>query len=60
MRNAIDMAIAALEKQNPKKLDVWADGTEHCTNCEHDNSCLGFKICVNCGQAIDWSVENVN
>lgn len=51
----LDMAIAALEKQIPKKLDVWADGTEYCPNCEHDNSCLGFKVCVNCGQALNWS-----
>ena len=50
-----DISIAALEKQIPKKLDVWADGTEHCPNCELDNSCLGFKICVNCGQRLIWS-----
>ena len=51
------VACEALEKQIPKKLEVWADGTEHCPNCEHDNSCLGFKVCVKCGQAIDWEVE---
>ena len=51
------VVIEALEKQIPKKLEVWADGTEHCPNCEHDNSCLGFKVCVKCGQAIDWKVE---
>ena len=50
----VEVVVKALEKQIPKKLDVWADGTEHCPNCEHDNSCLGFKICVNCGQKLDW------
>ena len=52
-----EIAIEALEKQIPKKLDVWANETEHCPNCEHDNTCLGFRFCVNCGQAIDWSAD---
>lgn len=49
----VTLARKALEKQTPKKLEVWADGTEHCPNCEHDNSCLGFKVCVSCGQRLD-------
>lgn len=53
----LKFTIEALEKQISKKLEVWADGTEHCPNCEHDNSCLGFKVCVKCGQKLDWKVE---
>lgn len=59
---AINMAVAALEKQIPKKPEYSSDGyapdgTEvwdaHCPNCEHE---LDIEdICPNCGQAIDWS-----
>ena len=51
--SALTIVRNALEKQIPKKLEVWADGTEHCPNCEHNNSCLGFKVCVSCGQRLD-------
>ena len=51
---AVDVAIAALEKQIPKKVDVWANGKEYCPRCEQDMSCLGFKVCISCGQALDW------
>ena len=27
-------AIEALEKQLPKKVDVWANGTQHCPVCD--------------------------
>lgn len=52
--NAGVMAIEALEKQVPKKMDVWANGKEYCPRCEQDMSCLGFKVCISCGQALDW------
>ena len=54
---AINLAIEALEKQIPKKPVKWSNGTLHCPNCEKDNSCLCFKVCVECGQALDWSEE---
>ena len=44
------------EKQIPKKPREWANGTLHCPNevCEFDNTCLGFDVCVKCGQKLDW------
>lgn len=56
-KEAMEMAIEALEKQIPKKPVKWSNGTLHCPNCEKDNSCLCFKVCVECGQALDWSEE---
>lgn len=43
----------AMEKQKKKRLVEWADGTLHCPNCEHDNTCLGFNVCVECGQILE-------
>lgn len=63
---SLDMAIAALEKQIPKKPTYEGDGywngqlvydTWVCPNCgkgyevDYDN----YDHCPNCGQAIDWS-----
>lgn len=52
---AFEIAISALEKQIPKKLDL--DDGVYCPCCLHE-----FKAnydttsyCPNCGQAIDWS-----
>lgn len=42
----------ARDKQIPKALVKWADGTLHCPNCEKDNTCMGFGFCTGCGQAI--------
>ena len=62
---SLEMAIAALEKQIPKKPDLEGDGyadgqlvydTWICPNCEkryevdYDN----YDYCPNCGQHIDW------
>ena len=51
---ALDMAIEALEKQIPKKVEVWADGSEHCPCCDKNNSLLCFPVCIECGQKLDW------
>ena len=51
---ACDTAIEALEKQIPKQLHQYANGTEHCPYCDYDNTSLGFKVCVECGQVLDW------
>ncbi len=48
---------AAAEKQTAKKIEIWADGSEHCPCCDKDISCLGFKVCIECGQLLDWSNE---
>ena len=48
---------ALKEKATLKKPIEWANGTLHCPNedCEYDNTCLGFDVCIKCGQALDWS-----
>ena len=47
----------AVEKQKAKKVIKWADGTEHCPTCDCDNSCIGYGVCIDCGQKLDWSDE---
>ena len=42
-----------LEKQVPKKLHIYANGTEHCPNCDANLTGMGFKFCVECGQALN-------
>ena len=54
-----NIAISALEKQIPKKVNISLKGTTgwntkcHCPNC-HSMVSHG-KYCSNCGQALDWS-----
>lgn len=43
-------AIEALEKQLPKKVDVWANGTQHCPVCDKDLTYTGLHICPECYQ----------
>lgn len=67
---AINTAVSALEKQIPKKPDLWGDGYDEngtlvydnaiCPNCgnddfEYDINNWGCKYCPDCGQALDWS-----
>lgn len=64
INEAIDMAIAALEKQIPKAPQFSSDGygpegmevwDAHCPSCEHELDGDGEEdICPNCGQAILW------
>ena len=42
-----------LEKQVPKELHIYANGTEHCPNCDANLTGMGFRYCVECGQALD-------
>ena len=51
----IEVIVGALEKQIPKKLHIYANGTEHCPCCDYDNTALRFKYCIECGQSLDWS-----
>lgn len=66
--NAFEMAIAALEKQMPKKPNITTgkadtDKLACCPTCDSnvDWTYEGFwrygkrKYCHECGQAIDWS-----
>ena len=52
---AFETAIAALEKQIPKKLkdDSWL----YCPICGRDVLMDRFDYCPDCGQALDWSDE---
>ena len=52
----LNIAIEALEKQIPKKLVVWDNGTQHCPYCEHDLTYISSEdeYCCRCGQKIDW------
>ena len=68
---ALDMAVAALEKQIPKKPNYKYEQTGNeissirrfpvCPSCESINNgeqyAAGFneKYCLDCGQALDWS-----
>lgn len=42
----------AVEKQKPKQLHRYANGTDHCPNCDANLTGMGFKFCVECGQAL--------
>lgn len=64
LRNS-EVAIEALKKQIPKKIEVW-NGQASCPCCEklygnaNDIKKLihwEFPYCKFCGQKIDWSVE---
>lgn len=44
----------AKEKQIAKKVIKWADGTEHCPCCDLDNSAIGYGVCIDCGQKLEW------
>ena len=60
---ALEMAIADMEKQIPKKpLDVVTDDNEFicmiCPSCEQIAVEFNDKYCRRCGQALDWSEEN--
>lgn len=42
----------ALEKQMPKRILKYFNGEEHCPSCEINLTGMGFKYCVECGQAL--------
>ena len=56
-----NIAISALEKQIPKKVNISLKGTTgwntkcHCPNC-HSMVSHG-KYCSNCGQALDFNIN---
>ncbi len=62
-KEALHMAIQALEKEEPKKphkyIDIYETEKNGCPNCYNKsgrNEILyaGQKYCSVCGQAIDW------
>ena len=64
---ALDIAIEALEKQLPKRVDFEEDVAENmCVECPSCGSFLGYRVdcldenyqfdnCKHCGQRLDWS-----
>ena len=50
----LKVIVEALEKQIPKDIYIYANGTEHCPCCDYDNTALRFKYCIECGQRLDW------
>lgn len=48
----VELLQGILEKQTVKELRVWANGTEHCSNCDHDLSQRDYDDthCPRCGQ----------
>jgi hypothetical protein len=42
----------AVEKQKAKDIHIYANGTEHCPNCDANLTGMGFKYCIECGQAL--------
>lgn len=56
---SLDIAISAIEKQIPKKINISLKGTTdwntkcHCPDC-HSIVSHG-KYCFNCGQALDFN-----
>ena len=68
---ALKVAVKALEKQIPKKPNIWGDGYADgemiydmydCPNCEksYEIDCEKYDYCPACGQRIDWSEEEQN
>jgi formamidopyrimidine-DNA glycosylase len=51
---ALATASEALEKQIPKDIYIYANGTEHCPNCDHDITQISFDdvYCSRCGQKL--------
>jgi hypothetical protein len=65
LKEALDMALEALEKQIPEKPDLEGDGywdgelvydTSYCPRCNQDYEIEYHtpKFCENCGQALNW------
>lgn len=58
---ALYMAVSALEKQIPMKVEYYDDGDyARCPNCDYKDFENGINdwecnFCSRCGQALDWS-----
>ena len=60
----VQMCIEALEKQIPKKVKQYNDksifiheGVFYCPSCQ-ENVSMDDVYCCQCGQSLDWEVEN--
>lgn len=64
IKESINLAIQALEKQIPKKVKQYNDksifiyeGVFYCPSCQ-ENVSMDDVYCCQCGQSLDWEVEN--
>ena len=67
-KEALELAIKAVEKQIPKKVKIQFCGmgfkTDVCPTCGDDfyiddlGQTMYYSFCPDCGQALDWSSEN--
>ncbi len=68
MQNALERGIECIEKQEPKKVLIWAvdnvndsDSLGDCPNCRGTTTKnKSPKRCRFCGQALKWEVNNDN
>ncbi len=51
--NSMEMAIGALEKQIPSKVEQYDKGGFYCPKCEFILN-ISQQYCDYCGQALDW------
>ena len=49
IQEAMDMGADAIEKDIAKDIHIYANGEEHCPNCNENLTGMGFKYCVECG-----------
>ena len=52
IQEAMDMGADAIEKDIAKDIHIYANGEEHCSNCDENLTGLGFKRCIECGQRL--------
>ena len=54
VREAVELSAEALEKQIPKDIYIYANGTEHCPTCDHDITQISIDdvYCSRCGQRL--------
>ena len=67
-KEALELAIKAVEKQIPKKVKIQFCGmgfkTDVCPTCGDDfyiddlGQTMYYSFCPDCGQALDWSSGN--
>ena len=66
LNESFELAIKALEKQIPKKPEIWGDGyadgqlvydSYDCPNCgkTYELDYDDYDYCPKCGQKFDWS-----
>lgn len=52
IQEAMEQGADAIEKDIAKDIYIYANGEEHCSNCDANLTGMGFKYCVECGQRL--------